>query len=202
MEDHDEAPEPAEGGTDEGTVPKSELQKAIAKRQALKAQNAELTAKLAEYEAKEREAEQKRLRDAEDWGELEKQLSAERDAARTELESFRSKIRRSALLDAVAKATGKEAARADLEILMLGVEARGTHKDLDWAPEDLNEKAIDRVVRTLKKEVPAFFATQARGGTPGAIGQPVPVGERDDEYYRQMGKRHSFARPRGPTTMG
>lgn len=203
MSDEELDPMPAEGGTDEGaTVPKSELQKAIAKRQQLKQQLSETTAKLAEYEAKEKEAEKSRLKAAEDWGELEKQLSAERDAARAELDSFRAKGRRTALLDAVARATGKEAARGDLEILMLGVEASGRHKDLDWAPEDLNEKTVEKFIRTLKKDIPGFFANQARGGTPGAVGQPVPVEERGDDYYREMGKRNSFNRPRPPTTMG
>lgn len=191
MSDDQLDPEPAEGGTDEGTVPKSELQKAIAKRQQLKAANAELTAKLAEYEAKDREAEQKRLRDAEDWGSLEKQLTAERDAIRAELEGERKAIRRKTAVDAVAKATGREASRSELEFLMLGVEASGKYKDLDWAPEELTDKVVDKIVRTMKKEAAGFFANQARGGTPGAVGQPVPMGERDDDYYRNMGKKYS-----------
>ncbi len=192
MSDEELDPMPAEGGTDEGaTVPKSELQKAIAKRQQLKQQLSETTAKLAEYEAKEKEAEKSRLKAAEDWDSLEKQLTAERDAIRSELEGERRAIRRKSALDAVAKATGREAARSELEILMLGVEASGKYKDLDWAPEELSDRAVDKIVRTMKKEAAGFFAKQAHGGTPGAVGQPVPVEDRDDQYYKDMGKRWS-----------
>lgn len=196
MSDENVDPEALEEGTDEGTVPKSELKKAIAARQKAKqkaeaeaVKNAELAAKLAEYEAKEKEAEKARLRAAEDWGTLEKQLTAERDEARATLEGERKTIRRGNLLEAVVQATGRD--RTIVNALMLMASHDPQYKDLDWHPEQLTDKSVESVVKVLKKVHPDTFKDQSRGGTPGAIGQPVPLEDRDDNFYRNMGKKYS-----------
>lgn len=192
MSDETEAPEVTEGDTDDGaqekTVPKSELDRAVAKRQQAKAEREEALKELAQLRAEKKKAEDQRLRDAEDWGELEKRMKAEKDEVTAQLAERDAKIegilkaqRHSALVDAVAKATGREAQRDSLRRMMLGAEAEGRQKDLDWAPGDLTDKAVDKVARFLKKIEPDFFKQQARGGTPGAIGSPLSFEDMDKE---------------------
>lgn len=195
MEDDSVDPETPDGGTDEGTVPKSELKKAIAARQKAKADKdaalarlAEREAKLAEYEAKEKEADKARLRAAEDWAALEKQLTAERDDALATLEGERKSIRRGAMLDAVVAATGRS--RRSISDMMAGASMEAQYKDLDWAPEVLSEKAVETVVKALKKRDPEAFKDQPRGGTPGAIGNP----QEEDDMAARIAKVEAMAK--------
>lgn len=169
-------------------VPRSELQKAIKKRQDAKSEAAQLRAELDEFraqkEAEEKAAEEKRLRQQ---GENEKIIAAREEElakANAELEGLKWGQRFSATTSAVAAASGQD---ADVVkgLLLLEKQERGT----DVAPSELSDDGVAEFVDMLRKRAPSLFQTKSVGGTPGVAGGSGGLSETAQRAQR-MGAQH------------
>lgn len=146
-------------------VPRSELQKAIDKRQAAKGEAAELRAKVAEYEAEKKEAQEAQIRAQ---GENEK-IIAERDkalaAALGELEQMKWQGRFSNTVAAVSAKTGLDPVLTEA-LLLREKQVSGA----DVALGEITDDGVTSLAKALKLSAPQLFQTKGVGGSPGVPG--------------------------------
>lgn len=209
MEDEDRSDEqpPADADKDD-LVPKSAFEQAIADRQKAKERARAAEAKVAEYEAAQKEARQAALREAENFAELEKELRAEleqKDAAVAEKEQTIAQVhkqyRQEHMLTALTEKTGQP------RYVVGGLLAMAEREGLDVAPENVDDKTVDSLVRHFKKNAPELFKVESRGGSPGIPGdnpQTGPNGEpvfaSESDRVKHLAKMYSTRRG-APTTM-
>ncbi len=146
-------------------VPRSELKRAIDKRQAAKSEAAELRARLAEFEASQKEAEEAQIRAQ---GENEK-IIAERDkalaAALGELEQMKWQGRFSNTVAAVSAKTGLDPVLTEA-LLLRERQVSGA----DVALGELTDDGVTDLAKALKLSAPQLFQTKGVGGSPGVPG--------------------------------
>lgn len=166
-------------------VSKAEFQKVVEQRQAEKAKRRDLTAKLAEYEAREKEAEDAKLREQ---GEFQKLLEAEKGKSAGLEQQIANMLReqRSALaIDAViSKIEGAD--RNMVHGLMLLQEKQG----VDIAPEEVSTDFVDAMVGRLKEASPSLFQPKGIGGTPGVPGSEHKL-TGDKARVKRLAKKYS-----------
>lgn len=159
-------------GEDNELVPRSELARVIDQRQKTKgklreveASAAQMAAKLAEYEAKDREREEEEMRKR---GEFEKLLNAERDS-KAQLEKQLQQVvwdqKFAATVAAVSAKAGIDPAVAE-GLLLRHQRVSGT----DVALEEIDDESVTGLAKALKGAAPGLFATVGKGGSPSTPG--------------------------------
>ncbi len=146
-------------------VPRSEFNNVVAQRQTEKQKRRELTAQLDEYKAREKEAEDAKLREQ---GEFQKLLEAEQSKSSSLEQKIASMLReqRSTMaVDAVSSQL-EGVDRSMVHALMLLQEKQG----VDIAPEEVSTDFVDTMVGHIKKAAPQLFQPKGIGGTPGVPG--------------------------------
>lgn len=183
-------------------VPKSEFERVISQRQELKQKTRELEARLSEYEAAEKATKQAKLREAEQFAELEKDLRADLQAkeaaiaqAEAAVQAVHKQYRREAMLGALADKTGQG------RYVLAGLLANAEGEGLEVAPEQVDDKAVETLLRHFKKQAPELFKVESRGGSSGT---PVTTTQTrspeglelspEGRKYFEMGQRMSNRR--------
>lgn len=148
---------------------RADLQKAIEKRQNAKAETAQamaetasMRARLDEFEAEKKAADEQKLRDD---GESQKLLAirdAELEAARAETAGLQWDKRFVSTAKAVATETGLDSA---VMAGMLLLEQRDGGADV--APDDLSADTVAGLIDMVRKRAPSLFEARNVGGTPG-----------------------------------
>lgn len=153
-------------------VPRAELTQVIDQRQKFKgklreveASNAKMAAKLAEYEAKDREREEEEMRKR---GEFEKLLKAEQES-KAELASQLEQVlwdqKFSATVAAVSTKLGGDPAVVE-GLLLRHQRVSGT----DVALGEIDDESVTGLAKALKSAAPSMFSPNGKGGSPSTPG--------------------------------
>lgn len=163
-----------EGGAhdDDVMVPKSELTSVIGQRQAEKSKRrdaehalAEAQARLAEFEARDKEREEEEMRKR---GEFEKLLEQER-ASKAEVSAQLEKVlwdqRFQNTVSAVSAKAGIDPALVEGQLL------RMQHvSGADVALEQIDDEKVTGLAKALRGAAPSLFETKGKGGSPSTPG--------------------------------
>ena len=176
-------PEGTQDAAPEVSFTKEQFDGVVKQRQAEKEKRRELAAKVAEYEAREKESADAKLREQ---GEFQKLLEAEQAKSlelAQQIQGMQHEQRSALALDAVAtKIEGAD--RSIVHALMLLQEKQG----VDIAPEEVTTDFVDTMVGRLKSTAPQLFAPKGIGGTPGVPGTDTTDSSEKARVKRLMKK--------------
>lgn len=165
-----------------------DLQKAIKKRQAFKAEAAELRAKLKEYEDRDKQAALDKAKAAQDWATLEKAKDAELEELKNKLAAVEQEKAETAKRERAGKFTDMVMSAAQLpaeargivEAILIKEERDGS---MDIAPVEHAEALAKAFAKKqLRERAPLLFNPKKMGPT-GAAGLP-PGADSDLEARR------------------
>jgi hypothetical protein len=184
-------------GEDIELVPAYKFEEAKEGRANERKKRRELEKRLAEYERKEKEAAEARMREERQFEELLSQRDQELADIKKDLENKARRERENSLFDAVSEFAG--IGKSTASKLLRGMVADG---DIE-VPETLDKRTVEAVIRKLKDVAPDVFKPKNVGGTPPqkglAVSQTIPA-EGDLEGWKQyaseLGKRLSGATKR------